>query len=81
MRAKHPATRTGTRTTLGVTGDAFAYKMTASGDTVFVAINRGDSAQNAPGLPAGDYKDLLTGATVTAPLSLPARSGFVLSAN
>ena len=48
-----PATRRGTRTTLGVTTDAFVYKMTTAGDTVFVALNRGDAPQPATGLPAG----------------------------
>jgi glycosidase len=80
MRAQHPATRRGTRTTLGVTGDAFVYKMTGTGDTVYVAINRGDGTETAPGLPAGDYTDLLTGATVSAPLSLSPRASFVLAA-
>jgi glycosidase len=79
MRAQHPATRRGTRTTLGVTTDVFVYKMSTSGDTVYVALNRGDAAQPATNLPAGTYTDLLTGQQVTAPLSIPARSSFVLA--
>jgi len=78
MRAAHPATRRGTRTTLGVTGDVFVYKMTTTGDTVFVAMNRGDAAQPATNLPAGTYTDLLTNTQVTAPLSVPPRTALVL---
>jgi glycosidase len=80
LRAAHPATRRGTRTTLGVMTDVFVYKMSAPGDTVFVALNRGDADQPALNLPAGTYTDLATGHTVTAPLQIPARTGLVLSA-
>ena len=48
---------------------SFVYKMTTAGDTVFVALNRGDAAAAAPNLPAGNYIDLISGATVSAPLS------------
>ena len=81
MRAAHPATRNGTRTTLGVTGDVFVYKMASAGDTVFVALNRGDSQQPAQGLPAGTYVDLVTNETVQAPLQLDAHSARVLAAH
>ena len=57
--------RRGTRTTLSVGTDTFVYKMTTTGDTVFVALNRGDTAQPATGLPAGTYDDLLGGPPVT----------------
>jgi glycosidase len=79
LRGAHPATRRGTRTTLGVTGDAFVYKMSTASDTIFVAMNRGDSAQDAPNLPVGTYTDLVTGATVATPLTIPPRSAFVLA--
>jgi len=77
-RAQHLAMRQGARQQLGVTGDVMVYKMSAPGDTVFVALNRGDNAQAATGLPAGSYKDAVTGEPVTAPLQLPPRSGTVL---
>jgi glycosidase len=80
IRTQHPATRRGARTTLGVSGDAWVYEMVAAGDTVYVALNRGDSAQSATSLPAGDYVDLVTGDTVTAPLTIPPRTGLVLQA-
>ncbi|MBA3393745.1 MAG: hypothetical protein H0T89_13945 [Deltaproteobacteria bacterium] len=79
-RTQHLALRRGTRTQLGVTNDVMIYKMTAPGDTVFVALNRGDAAQAAPGLPAGSYTDVVTGQAVTAPLQVPARTGLVLVA-
>jgi glycosidase len=79
MRTAHPATRHGSRTLLGVTGDVWTYKMSMSGDTVFVALNRGDSPQDATGLPAGTYTDVLSGHQVTAPLQIAPRTGMVLS--
>jgi glycosidase len=79
IRTAHPATRKGTRQTLGVSQDVFVYKMTAQGDAVIVALNRGDSAQQATNLPTGTYTDLISGATVTAPLTLDPRSARVLA--
>jgi glycosidase len=80
VRAQHAATRRGTRTTLGVTTDTWVYKMSAAGDTVYVALNRGDSPQDASGLPAGHYVDLISGATVSVPLTLAPRTALVLAA-
>jgi hypothetical protein len=81
LRAAHPATRRGTRTTLSVGTDTFVYKMASNGDTVFVAINRGDSAQPANGLPAGTYDDLIGGTQLTSPATIPPRTALVLSAH
>ena len=49
-------------------------------DAVIVAaeLSRGDSAQQAQFLPPGDYVDLVTGAALQTPISLPARSAVVL---
>ena len=80
MRKAHPATRTGTRTMLGVTQDTAVFSMSTAGDTVYVAMNRGDNAEAATGLPAGTYIDLVSGDTVLAPVSVPARSALVLGA-
>lgn len=63
---------------LGVSQDVLVYKMTGPGDVVFVALNRGDGAQAAVGLPTGDYMDALTGEAVRAPVTVPARSAIVL---
>lgn len=79
LRAAHPATRRGTRQTLGASTDVLVYKMTTAGDTVFVALNRGDSSQSAINLPAGSYVDLISGNPVSAPLALQPRSAVVLS--
>ena len=79
MRAQHPAVRHGTRTQLGVTNDVFTYTMSGEGDTVYVALNRSDSPQDATGLPSGTYKDLVSGQTLTAPFQIPPRTGLVLS--
>lgn len=80
VRNAHPALRHGTRTTLGSSSDVYTYRMSDGGESVFVALNRGDDAEGAVGLPAGTYRDLLTGETVTAPLSIPPRTGLVLQA-
>jgi len=78
-RAQHVALRRGTRAQLGVTSDVFVYKMTAPGDTVYVALNRSDSAQPAVNLPDGSYTNVVTGRPVSAPLMIPPRSGLVLA--
>ncbi len=80
VRREHEALRRGTRATLGVTPDVYSYSMTSGGDTVFVVLNRGDASQPAQGLPGGSYTDLVTGATVSAPLNVGARSVLVLQA-
>jgi glycosidase len=79
-RAQHVALRRGTRTMLNVGFDTAVYKMEASGDAVFVVLNRGDGSPAADGLPAGDYVDLVTGDAVHAPLTLAPRSALVLVA-
>jgi glycosidase len=79
IRKDHPALRRGVRTTLGVSHDAFVYEMNGEGGRIVVALNRGDASVPAPGLSAGSYRDLLTGNVVTAPLTLPPRSGMVLA--
>lgn len=80
-RHQHLALRRGSRSQLGASADVLVYKMVAAGDTVFVALNRGDGAQPAVNLPAGNYTDVVTGEAVHAPLQLPARTGLLLVAN
>jgi len=80
IRAAHPSTRRGTRTTIGVANDVFVYKMATSGDAIYVALNRGDTDQPAVNLASGTYKDLVTGELRTVPLTIPARTGLVLVA-
>ena len=62
-RSAHVALRRGSREQLGVTTDTLVVKMSSAGDTVFVALNRGDSPQAATGLPSGDYTNLIDGTT------------------
>jgi glycosidase len=81
LRTAHPAMRHGTRTTIGVSTDAFVYKMVSGSDSVIVALNRGDAGTSAPNLPAGTYDDLINGGTVTTPLTIPPRTGMVLAAH
>ena len=78
MRAEHPSTRRGVRQQLGVSQDVLVYKMVDPGDTVFVALNRGDGSQPAINLPTGDYTNALTGEPVRAPVMLEPRSAIVL---
>ncbi len=78
-RAAHPALRHGTRTTLSVDDDTWAYQMSDGSDTVWVVINRGDSARTVGGLPAHGFKDRLTGDMLTGPqIMVPPRSARVL---
>jgi glycosidase len=79
LREAHDALRYGTRTTLGSSTDTIAYKMAYNADVVYVAINRGDSAQSIGNLPSGSLKDELSGTSVTGPsVSVPARSSMIL---
>ncbi len=79
IRAAHPATRRGTRTTLSANADTFAYTMAAPGDVVHVAVNRSDTTQTVGELPDGDFVDELSGAMFSGPsVSVPARSALVL---
>jgi glycosidase len=75
IRAAHPATRRGKRTTISVDTDHWLYKLETSGgdptpDTIYVAINRSDSDWQASSLPSG-----LTEILVNAPAgnTIPAR--------
>jgi glycosidase len=79
IRAEHPATRRGTRTTLSAGGDTFAYVVEYGGDAVWVALNRGDGSTQVDGLPAEMLVDELTGDALMGPsVTVPARSARVL---
>ena len=69
IRNKHPSLRRGTRTTLSVDSDMWVFSRVTTGDTVYVAINRGDNAKTAS-LPAGNYTELVAG---SGDMSVPAR--------
>ena len=60
IRSKHPALRRGTRTTIQADADVWVYSRITTGDTVYVAVNRSDTAKAISGLPAGAYEELVT---------------------
>ncbi|HEY8077756.1 MAG TPA: alpha-amylase family glycosyl hydrolase, partial [Labilithrix sp.] len=74
IRNKHPALRRGTRTTLQLDGDLWAYSRVTTGDAVYVAVNRSDGDKTLSALPSGNYSELVTGASATGPnATVPAR--------
>jgi glycosidase len=78
-RKAHSALRRGTRTTLSLTDDTWAYKMVDGSDTVYVLLNRSDSAKAVGGLVTGSLTDQLTGEMVSGPsVMVPARGARVL---
>ncbi|MEO7093137.1 MAG: alpha-amylase family glycosyl hydrolase, partial [Polyangiales bacterium] len=78
IRAAHPALRRGKRTTINVDNDTWVYSMSTTGDTVYVAINRGDSDKSIGGLPSSPLTELLTSASVTGPsVTVPARQARI----
>ncbi|MSP26408.1 MAG: hypothetical protein EXR75_14900 [Myxococcales bacterium] len=80
IRRDHPALWRGTRTTLSVTNDAYAYAMSDGRETVYVALNRGDVPSAVDKMPK-KAQDLLTGATFEGPqLTIPARRARILVA-
>ncbi len=74
IRSKHPALRRGTRTTVEVGKDLWAYKRETVGDTVYIVVNRADGPNDVTKLPAGGLTELVTGATVNGPtVTIPPR--------
>lgn len=74
IRSKHPALRRGTRTTLEVGADLWAYTRSTVGDTVHVVVNRADAPRDVTKLPSGALTELVTGATVSGPtVTIPPR--------
>jgi len=82
IRGEHPALRRGSRTTLALTNDVWAFEMKTTGDVVYVAINRGDADVSATGLPSGSLRELVGSTTVSGPsVVIPARSTRVFVKN
>ena len=74
IRSKHPALRRGTRTTIQADADTWAYVRATTGDTVYVAVNRSDSAKDVNNLPSGALTELVTGQPASGPkVSIPPR--------
>jgi hypothetical protein len=78
LRAQHSAMRRGARSTLHAAGDVYVYRMIDRREIIYVALNRGDAERTADGLPAGSYRDLRTGETLSEPVSLAPRSYRIL---
>ena len=79
IRSEHEALRRGTRSTVYVDDDVMAYEMKSGASSVYVAVNRSDSARDAQNLPSGSLTDVLGGGEHTGPtISIPARSARVL---
>ncbi len=79
LRKNHSALRRGKRTNLSATVDTYAYSMSDGTETLYIAINRGDSDQTVSGLPAQSMQDLLNQSSVSGPnVLVPARSTRVL---
>jgi glycosidase len=80
IRKDHVALRRGNRSSVWVTNDTMAYKMVHPMETVYVAINRGDTQGSVSGLPSGNLTNLLNNQTVTGPtLNIPPRSSMILT--
>jgi glycosidase len=78
IRRDHPAFAKGTRTTVSVTNDTYAYRMSLGADSVVIAINRSDLPRAVDGLPTS-ATDLLTGDKVNGPsVNLGPRSAMIL---
>ncbi|MCA9590423.1 MAG: hypothetical protein KC657_34205 [Myxococcales bacterium] len=74
IRKDHPSLRRGIRTTLDANDDLWVFSRSTTGDTVYVAINRGDSDKTTTALPGGQLTELITGAVVSGPnATIPAR--------
>ncbi len=85
IRRENIALRRGRRVTVTGGWDTFAYKLTGCGESedVYVLANRSDNAASVSGLPAGTWRELLTGGTQTggSPVEIPARSLRIFKAN
>ncbi len=81
LRKAHAALRRGQRTSISATADTWVYSMRDGAQTLYVALNRGDTDQAVSGLPSGALDDLYNEASVSGPtVTVPARGARVLKA-
>lgn len=74
IRQDHPALRRGTRTNITLDNDLWFFKVSTTGDTLYLAINRGDTDRTISGLPGGSLMELVTSTSATGPnATIPAR--------
>lgn len=78
IRAAELPLRRGTRTSLGATNDTFTYEMKAGAERIIIVLHRGDVGVTVPAVPAGSYVELISGQTLSGPISIGARSALVL---
>ena len=80
LRKTHASLRRGKRAIVSATDNTLVYSMSDGAETLYVAINRGDSDETVSGLPAQSMQDLLNQSSVSGPSVLvPARSTRVLT--
>ncbi|MBI4701433.1 MAG: hypothetical protein HY744_09785 [Deltaproteobacteria bacterium] len=78
IRRGHAALWRGSRTTVSVSGDTYAYAMSDGEETLYVVLNRGDQAGAVDHMPAKGH-DLLGGGNIAGPkLNLPPRSAMIV---
>lgn len=79
LRAQHPALRRGARTSLSADTNTYVYSMSDGTETLYIAINRGDSDEQVNGLPVRAMTDVYNQQSVTGPaITVPARSARIL---
>ena len=79
IRKAHSSLRRGTRSTVSVADDTWAYKLVDGSDVVYVLLNRSDSEKTVGGLPSVRLNDALLGDSVTGPdIKVPARGVRIL---
>lgn len=79
LRKTHSALRRGKRAIISATDNTFVYSMSDGTETLYIAINRGDSDESVSGLPSQSLSDLLNQSSVAGPsVMVPARSARVL---
>jgi glycosidase len=80
IRADHPATRYGARTTLNATADVWVYSRVYKSDKIYVVVNRGDAPAQVT-LPSGSLTELLAGTKDAGPaVTVPPRQTRIYSA-
>jgi glycosidase len=78
VRAAHFSLRHGRRSPLDAQDDLWLYRMTTTGDDVFVLVNRADAERSTSALPGGNDTELLVGATASGgAITIPARSARI----
>ena len=79
IRKAHPALRRGSRESLAIADDTWAYKMSDDTEVVYVLLNRSDATKTLSGLPGLPLSDALLGGTVRGPdVTVPPRSARIL---